>query len=85
MNISAEEVLGSVISNHQVKGGDLLYIGIGIGLSSGVLCASIIAHYKYIKRKHDKDINYVCNDKDDTTYIKAIIDYFDTKQPIQVI
>jgi len=83
MNISGEEVLSSIVSTHQVRGGDLLYIG--IGLSGGVLCAAIIAHYKYIKRKRDKGINYVCNDKDDTTTIKAIIDYFDTKQPIQVI
>ena len=85
MNISGEEVLSSIISPHQVREGDLLYIGIGIGLSGGALCAAIIAHYKYIKRKRDKGINYVRNDKDDTTDIKAIIDYFDTKQPIQVI
>jgi hypothetical protein len=85
MNISGEEVLSSIVSPHQVRGGDLFYIGIGIGLSSGVLCAAIIVHSKYIKRKRDKGINYVCNDKDDTTDIKAIIDYFDTKQPIQVI
>jgi len=85
MNISGEEVLSSIVSPDQVKGGDLFYIGSGIGLSGGLLCAAIIAHYKYIKRKRDKGINYVCNDKDDTTTIKAIIDYFDTKQPIQVI
>jgi len=85
MNISGEEVLSSIISHHQIKGGDLFYIGSGIGLSSGLLCAAIIVHSKYIKRKRDKGINYVYNDKDDTTTIKAIIDYFDTKQPIQVI
>jgi hypothetical protein len=85
MNSTGQELLGSIISHHQIKGGDLFYIGSGIGLSGGLLCAAIIAHYKYIKRKRDKGINYVYNDKDDTTDIKAIIDYFDTKQPIQVI
>lgn len=51
MNISGLDVLGSVISNHQINEDHLLYIGMGIGLSGGLLCAIIIAHYKYIKFK----------------------------------
>ena len=56
MNISSLDVLGSVISNHQVSEDHLLYIGMGIGLSSGLLCASIIAHYKYIRLKNKLSI-----------------------------
>jgi hypothetical protein len=83
MNSSAEEVLGSIINHHQIKGGDIFYIGSGIGLSGGLLCACIIAHYKYIKFKASlmsSDVhNRVANDKDDAA-IAVIIDYFDTKQ-----
>ena len=49
MNISALGVLGSVITYHPVSEDHLLYIGMGIGLSSGLLCAIVILHYKYIK------------------------------------
>jgi len=85
MNSSVAEVLGSIINplhNHNIKGGDLFYIGTGIGLSSGLLCAGIIAHYKYIKFKANRDITkeIVHNDKDDDAIIAVIIDYFDTKQ-----
>jgi hypothetical protein len=84
MNNSVEEVLGSIINHHQIKGGDLFYIGTGIGLSGGLLCACIIAHYKYIKFKASlvsSDVhNRVANDKDDDAAIAVIIDYFDTKQ-----
>lgn len=67
MNIS---VLASIISNeNKVKGGDLFYIGMGIGLSGGLLCAIIIAHYKYIKFKNKPPISDLSNDKDDTTII----------------
>jgi hypothetical protein len=80
---SSEGVLGSIINHHQIKGGDLFYIGSGIGLSGGLLCACIIAHYKYIKFKASlvsSDVpNRVANDKDDAI-IAVIIDYFDTKQ-----
>jgi hypothetical protein len=86
---SSEGVLGSIINHDQIKGGDLFYIGTGIGLSGGLLCACIIAHYKYIKFKASlvpSDVpNRVHNDKDDDATIAVIIDYFDTKQPIQVI
>ena len=51
MNISALGVLGSVITYHPVSEDHLLYIGMGIGLSSGLLCAIVILHYKYIKFK----------------------------------
>ena len=79
MNIS---VLASIISNeNKVKGGDLFYIGMGIGLSSGLLCAIIIAHYKYIKFKNKPPISDLSNDKDDTTIINAII----TGRHIQVV
>ena len=50
---SSQEVLGSIINGHindQIKGGDLFYIGTGIGLSSGLLCACIIACSNYYKR-----------------------------------
>jgi hypothetical protein len=89
MNSSVEEVLGSIINpqhNHQIKGGDLFYIGTGIGLSGGLLCVCIIAHYKYIKFKASLATRHVTNDvhndKDDHIAIAAIIDYFDTKQSI---
>ena len=81
MNIS---VLASIISNeNKVKGGDLFYIGAGIGLSGGLLCAIIIAHYKYIKLKlkNKPPISDLSNDKDDTTIINAII----TGRHIQVV
>ena len=59
MNISSLDLLGSVISNHQVNEDHLLYIGMGIGLSSGLLCAIVILHYKYIKLKNKLSIiNY---------------------------
>ena len=51
MNISALGVLGSVITYHPVSEDHLLYIGMGIGLSSGLLCAIVILHYKYFKFK----------------------------------
>jgi hypothetical protein len=83
MNSSAEEVLGSIINPQHIKGGDLFYIGCGIGLSAGLLTSLIIAHYKYIKFKASlvsSDVpNRVANDKDDTV-IAVIIDYFNTKQ-----
>ena len=79
MNIS---VLASIISNeNKVKGGDLFYIGAGIGLSGGLLCVIIIAHYKYIKFKNKPPISDLSNDKDDTTIINAII----TGRHIQVV
>ena len=81
MNISDEGVLASFISNHQVSEDHLLYIGMGIGLSSGLLCAIIIAHYKYIKFKNKPPISDLSNDKDDTTIINAII----TGRHIQVV
>jgi hypothetical protein len=84
MNSSAEEVLGSIINAQHIKGDDLFYIGSGIGLSGGLLCVCIIAHYKYIKFKASlvsSDMhNCVANDKDDDATIAVIIDYFDTKQ-----
>ena len=85
MNISGEEVLGSIISKHQINEDHLLYIGIGIGLSSGLLCLIVIAHYKYIKHKNKQPINDLSNDKDDTTIINNIIDWLDTRRPIQVV
>ena len=79
MNIS---ILASIISNeNKVKGGDLFYIGAGIGLSGGLLCVIIIAHYKYIKFKNKPPISDLSNDKDDTTIINAII----TGRHIQVV
>jgi len=86
MNSSVAEVLGSIINplhNHNIKGGDLFYIGTGIGLSAGLLCACIIAHYKYIKFKASlmsRKIEH--NDKEDEAIIAVIIDYFDTKQSL---
>jgi hypothetical protein len=73
-------VLGSIINHQQIKGGDLFYIGSGIGLSCGLLCACIIAHYKYNKFKASLVPNCVPNRKDDDAIIAVIIDYFDTKQ-----
>lgn len=63
---SSQEVLGSIINehiNHQIKGGDLFYIGTGIGLSSGLLCACIIARSNYYKRKQSINTNAANNDE----------------------
>ena len=49
MNISAH-ILTSVIADpirHNINGSQLIYIGFGIGLVSGLLCASIIAYSRY--------------------------------------
>ena len=82
MNSSVAEVLCSIINPHNIKGGDLFYIGTGIGLSSGLLTSLIIAHYKYIKFKATREIprEIEHNDKDDDAIIAVIIDYFHTKQ-----
>ena len=56
MNISALGVLGSVITYHPVSEDHLLYIGMGIGISSGLLCAIVILHYKYFKFKAKSSI-----------------------------
>jgi hypothetical protein len=79
MNNSAEEVLGSIINADHIKGGDLFYIGTGIGLSSGLLCACIIAHANYYKRKHTINTSVV---NDDETFIKEL---FAKGEIIQVI
>jgi hypothetical protein len=83
---NTQYVLGSIINpqhNHQIAGSHLFYIGTGIGLSSGLLCACIIAHYKYIKfkaRLATRDVPKGShNDKDDSATIAVIIDYFDSK------
>uniref|UniRef100_A0A6C0D3W2 Uncharacterized protein n=1 Tax=viral metagenome TaxID=1070528 RepID=A0A6C0D3W2_9ZZZZ len=77
MNNSVEEVLGSIINAHHIEGGDLFYIGTGIGLSAGLLCACIIARANYYKRKHA--INTASNDE---TIIKEL---FAKGEIIQVI
>jgi hypothetical protein len=84
MNSSVAEVLCSIINPHNIKGGDLFYIGTGIGLSSGLLTSLIIAHYKYIKFKATREIprEIEHNDKDDDAIIAVIIDYFHTKQSL---
>jgi hypothetical protein len=82
MNSSVAEVLGSIINplhNHNIKGGDLFYIGTGIGLSAGLLCACIIAHANYYKRKHAINTSAV---NDDETFIKEL---FAKGEIIQVI
>ena len=66
---NSQEVLGSIINGHindQIKGGDLFYIGSGIGLSSGLLCACIIARSNYYKRKQS------INTANDTIIIKEL-------------
>jgi hypothetical protein len=79
---SSQEVLGSIINGHindQIKGGDLFYIGTGIGLSSGLLCASIIACSNYYKRKQSINTNAA---NDDETFIKEL---FAKGEIVQVI
>jgi hypothetical protein len=75
---SSQEVLGSII-NDQIKGDDLFYIGTGIGLSSGLLCASIIACSNYYKRKQSINTNAA---NDDTIIIKEL---FTKREIFQVI
>ena len=74
---SSQEVLGSIINGHindKIKGGDLFYIGTGIGLSSGLLCACIIAYSNYYKRKQSINTNAANDDSanDDTIIIKEL-------------
>jgi hypothetical protein len=78
---SSQEVLGSIINGHindQIKGGDLFYIGTGIGLSSGLLCACIIACSNYYKRKQSINTNAA----NDTIIIKEL---FTKREIFQVI
>ena len=89
MNISGE-FLSSSMNGHldnQIKGGQLLYIGMGIGLVSGLLCASIIACSNYYKAKriinNSKTITY--NTNDDEIIIKELFDSIDKRELIQVI
>jgi hypothetical protein len=79
MNNSVEEVLGSIINAQQIKGGDLFYIGTGIGLSSGLLCACIIACSNYYKRKQSINTSAANNDE---TFIKEL---FAKGEIVQVI
>jgi len=53
MNISeTPDLFSSISSNHaQVNPDDLFYIGTGIGLAGGLLCAGVIVYFKYKKRK----------------------------------
>jgi hypothetical protein len=79
---SSQEVLGSIINGHindQIKGDDLFYIGTGIGLSSGLLCACIIACSNYYKRKQSINTNAA---NDDETFIKEL---FAKGEIVQVI
>jgi hypothetical protein len=54
MNISAHnELRSSIFSDNNLSPSvDPFYIGMGIGLSGGVLIAIIIAHYLYHKRRN---------------------------------
>jgi len=53
MNISDTNYLFSSISNNKpyVNSDDLFYIGTGIGLAGGLLCACVIVYFKYKRRK----------------------------------
>ena len=52
MNISETQDLFSSISSNrsQVNPDDLFYIGTGIGLAGGLLCACVIVYFKYKKK-----------------------------------
>jgi hypothetical protein len=80
---SSQEVLGSII-NDQIKDGDLFYIGTGIGLSSGLLCASIIACSNYYKRKQSINTNAANNNSANTDEI-IIKELFTKREIFQVI
>ena len=82
MNSSVEEVLGSIVNgqiNDQIRGDDLFYIGTGIGLSSGLLCACIIACANYYKRNRTINTSATNNDE---TFIKEL---FAKGEIVQVI
>jgi hypothetical protein len=81
MNISSE-VLDSSISNHHIKGGDLFYIGCGIGLSGGMLTLIVIAHYKYYKRKQRIKSSAANNANNDEIFIKEFLDKHEIVQVI---
>jgi hypothetical protein len=47
-----QDLFSSISSNRaQVNPDDLFYIGTGIGLAGGLLCACVIVYFKYKKRK----------------------------------
>ena len=52
MNISETNYLFSSISNNKpyVNSDDLFYIGTGLGLAGGLLCACVIVYFKYKKK-----------------------------------
>jgi hypothetical protein len=75
---NSHDFLASSISHHYVKGSQLIYIGFGIGSISALLCASIIAYSKYIKRLQNVNKCKTMYCEDDDTII-------DGKQVIQVL
>lgn len=53
MNISEARDLFSSINHNKayIDPDNLFYIGTGIGLAGGLLCACVIVYFKYKKRK----------------------------------
>lgn len=90
MNISGEFL--SSFSNsrldNKIKGGQLFYIGFGIGLIGGILCACIIACVNYYKPKRINSntitINTI-NTNDDEIIIKELFESLGKREIFQVL
>ena len=90
MNISGEFLSSSSNSrlDNKIKGGQLFYIGFGIGLIGGILCACIIACVNYYKPKRINSntitINTI-NTNDDEIIIKELFESLGKREIFQVL
>lgn len=92
MNISGEFLSSSSNSrlDNKIKGGQLFYIGFGIGLIGGILCACIIACANYYKHKRINSntisINTITiNTNDDEIIIKELFESLGKREIFQVL
>lgn len=87
MNISGEFL--SSFSNsridNKIKGGQLFYIGFGIGLIGGILCACIIACVNYYKPKRINSNTITINTNDDEIIIKELFESLGKREIFQVL
>ena len=87
MNISGEFLSSSSNSrlDNKIKGGQLFYIGFGIGLICGILCACIIACVNYYKPKRINSNTITINTNDDEIIIKELFESLGKREIFQVL
>ena len=87
MNISGEFLSSSSNSriDNKIKGGQLFYIGFGIGLIGGILCACIIACVNYYKHKRINSNTITINTNDDEIIIKELFESLGKREIFQVL